>query len=114
MGATIGDADLPEQLVEPSALRLAAGDRQRQGNVLLRSQHRQQIEELEDEADVLTPQSCQLVVVHAGDIRTGNGHRAGSWPVEAGEDMHQGRLARARRAHYRGQLTGLDLERDTA
>ena len=41
-----------EQLVEPRPVGLAAGDRQRQEDVLLGGQHRQQVEELEDEADV--------------------------------------------------------------
>ena len=42
---------------------LRAGDLQRQQDVLLGGERGQQIEELEDEADVLAPQERQLLVV---------------------------------------------------
>ena len=47
---------------------LAAGEREREEDVLLRRQHRQQVEELEDEADVLAAELGQLVVVERGDL----------------------------------------------
>ena len=40
--------------------------------------------------------------------------RAARRLVEAGEDVHQRRLARARRAHDRDELARLDVERDAA
>ena len=64
--AAIGDPDRLEQLLEPLALGLAARDRQRQEHVLLRRQHRQQVEELEDEADLRSRRSSvSCDVVHA-------------------------------------------------
>ena len=51
--AAVVDPDRLEQLLEPLVLGLLAGDRERQDDVLLRGQHRQQVEELEDEADVI-------------------------------------------------------------
>ena len=49
-------------------LGLLAGDRERQDDVLLRGQHRQQVEELEDEADVLAAQPRQLRVGERRDL----------------------------------------------
>ena len=54
--------------------------------------------------------SC--VVVHGRDRLAGDRHGTARRPVEPGEDVHQRRLARARRPHHRGQLAGFDLERD--
>ena len=93
---------------------LLAGDRERQLHVLLGVQHREQVVELEDEADVLAAQLRQLVVVHPGDLLAGDRDRSARRLVEPGEDVHQRRLARARRAHDGRQLAALDLERDAA
>ena len=65
-------------------------------DVLLGVQHREQVVELEDEADVLAPQVRELVVVHARDLLAGDVTRAARRLVEPGEDVHQRRLARAR------------------
>ena len=46
----------------PLGVRLAAGEREREHDVLGRREHRQQVEELEDEADVLAAQERELVV----------------------------------------------------
>ena len=43
------------QILEERRVGLLAGDREREKDVLLGRQHRQQVEELEDEADVLAP-----------------------------------------------------------
>ena len=51
VGEPVADADGVDQAVEPLAVGLAPGDRQRQQDVLLGVQHRQQVERLEDEAD---------------------------------------------------------------
>src|SRR3712207_7265558 len=48
---------------------VVAGQRHRQRHVLLRGKHREQVEELEDEADALAPQAGQLPVGEPGDLR---------------------------------------------
>ena len=49
----VGQADAVEQVREERRIGLLACDRERQQDVLLGRQHRQQVEELEHEADVL-------------------------------------------------------------
>ena len=75
-------------------------------------QHRQQVEELEDEAELVAAQLGQLAVVEAGDLVAVERDRARGRRVEAGEDVHQGRLARARRAHDRGEAAALETGAD--
>ena len=99
-----------EQVLEPRLVRLLAGDRQRQPDVLLCAEHGEEVEELEDEADVLAPQLRQVVVAERRHLGAVNGHRAGRRLVEPREDVHQRRLARARRAHDGGQLASGDVE----
>jgi hypothetical protein len=59
----VADADGVDQLVEPGVVDAAAGDRERQQDVLARVEDRQQVEGLEDEADPLAPQQRQRAVV---------------------------------------------------
>src|SRR5205823_6017637 len=68
--------------------------------------------ELEDEADVLAPELGDLVVAELSELRAGDPDAAGGRPVERGEDVHQRRLAGARRAHHRGELLALNLQAD--
>ena len=108
------EADARDQRVDRRPAGACAGDRQRQHDVLLRRQRRQQVERLEDEADVLAAQARELAVVHARDVLAGDVDRARAGRVEAGEQVHQRRLARARRAHDGGELAGREVERDAA
>ena len=48
------------------------------------------------------------------DVLAGDGDLARGGLVEAGEDVHERRLARARRAHDGGQPAASDVERDAA
>src|SRR5439155_14582643 len=54
--------DVLEELLEPGSIDLLARDRQGERDVLLRREHRQEIEELEDEADVCATELRQLGV----------------------------------------------------
>ena len=56
----------------------------------------------------------QLVVAEIGDARPVDRDIALGRLVQAGEDVHERRLARARRAHDGGELAALDVERDAA
>ena len=51
---------------------LLARDREREPDVLLGVQHRQEVEELEDEADVLAPELRQVGVLERRDLRAGD------------------------------------------
>ena len=92
---------------------LLAGDGKRENDVLLRRQHRQQVEELEDEADVLAPKLRQLRVVELADLGIGDPDVTVGRLIEAGEDVHERRLAGPRGAHHCGQLAASNLDRDT-
>jgi D-alanyl-D-alanine dipeptidase len=63
MAAALLEPDLAHQLGHPFLVRLFARESEREDDVLLCVQHREQVEELEDEADVLSPKERQLVVV---------------------------------------------------
>ena len=105
-----GETRLLEQLVKPFSIRLLARDREWQHDVLFGGEHRQQVEELEDKADVLPAQARQLAVVERGDLGAGDLDRALGRLVEPGEDVHERRLAGARRAHHGDELARLDTE----
>ena len=60
--AAIVEAYLAQQVLEEVRVGLSAGDRHRQHDVLFCREHREQVEELEHEADVLAPQVRDLVV----------------------------------------------------
>ena len=65
VGAAVLEADGADQLLDPLLVGLAAGDRERQHQVLLGAEDRQQVEELEDEAELVAAQLGQLAVVEA-------------------------------------------------
>ena len=87
---------------------------ERELDVLQRGGAREQVEGLEDEADLLVADRRQLVVVHRLDRDAVEEVAAGGRAVEAADDVHQRRLAGAGRAHDRDVLAGLDDEVDAA
>jgi len=62
-------------------------------DVLLGVEHREQVEELEDEADVLPPELRDLAVREGADVLAGDRHRAARRLVERREEVHERRLA---------------------
>ena len=72
VASPIGDPEPLQQVLQERLVGLHAGDRERQDDVLLRGQHRQQVEELEDEADVLAPQQRDLAVAERADVLSGD------------------------------------------
>ena len=60
--AAVREPDALEQVLEELRVGLLAGDRQRQHHVLLGGQHRQEVEELEDEPDVLAAQHRHVAI----------------------------------------------------
>ena len=78
----------------PLGRRHAAIDH-RQLDVLQGRQPRQQLEGLEDEADAPVAELRQLVVAEGADVVAREAVVAFRGPVEAAQDVHQRRLARA-------------------
>jgi hypothetical protein len=99
----IADPNRLDEPVEPRAIGLAPGDRERQQDVLFGVEHRQQVERLEDEADLVATQVRQPLVVEVREVDAVEQDGAGRRPIEPGEDVHQRRLARAGRTHDRGE-----------
>ena len=58
----VGQPDGVDHVAQPLLVGLLAGEVHRQGDVLDRGQHRQQVERLEDEPDALAAQSGELGV----------------------------------------------------
>ena len=102
----VGEADALERLARP-LVALGGGDvrvEQRQLDVLERGGARQQVEALEHEAERLVADARELVGVQPRDLLAVEAKLARRRLVEAAEDVHQRRLARARRAHHRDEL----------
>ncbi len=112
MGAAVVQAHGADHLVEPLLVRLAPGDGERQHDVLLRREHRQQVEELEDEPEPVAAQLGEVGVVEGAEVGAGQHHRARGRAIEAGEDVHERRLARARRAHDRREAAAVERDAD--
>src|SRR5439155_1241072 len=85
---------------------------QRKLHVLDGVEARQQVEGLEHEADVLVADRRELVVGELSHVLPGEHVRAGIGYVEATEDVHERRLARARGTHDRDELARSDVEID--
>ena len=64
----VAEADGGDELVDPGLVALAPGDGQRQDDVLGRGQRRQQVERLEDEADLVAAQLREGAVLEARDL----------------------------------------------
>ena len=84
---------------------------QRQLDVLIRREHRQQVIELEDEADVPRPPAGELAFGHLRDAVVADPDFAFAGLVEAGDQVEQRRLARAAGAHQAEELAFGDFER---
>src|SRR5438309_300788 len=109
----IGQADLFEGAEGPRATVVAiAPVDQRKLHVLDGVEARQQVEGLEHEADVLVADRRELVVGELSHVLPGEHVRAGIGYVEATEDVHERRLARARGTHDRDELARSDVEID--
>ena len=79
-----------------SPVRLAAGDGERQEDVLLGRQRRDEVEGLEDEADVVAPGPGEVLLAQGGQLGVAEEDPAAGHRVQAGGAVHERRLARAR------------------
>ena len=112
MIGALAQADLTQQLQRPlAALGLAnAGAQQRDLDVGLRREHRQQVVQLEDEADDLAPEARGVVQVGHRDAVDHHGPGVGA--IQPSDQREERALARPRRAGDEQHLAGVDLERD--
>jgi hypothetical protein len=72
----------------------------------------EQVEELEDHADVPVPEAGQTGLTEGVDALPGHHDRAAGRPVQAGDQVEQGRLAAARRAHHGDRLARREFQAD--
>src|SRR5690606_22281230 len=86
----------------------------RQLDILERGRAGEEIETLEDEAELLVAQVRELVAVELVDIDAVQQVGAAGRAVEAAEHVHQRRLAGAARTHEGDEFALVDVERDAA
>ena len=112
--AAVREPDRVDQRLEPLRVGPVPGDADRQEDVLLGGEDRQQVVALEDEADLGAAQQREVVVSQRVEPGAGDLDRAARGLVEPGEDVHQRRLAGARGAHDRGEAAGREGDVDAA
>ncbi len=105
----LADADLVQQLLGAKlalVLRDDFDEIHRQQHVFENGQRRNQLEELEHDADVLAAPACQRTLVERVDINAVDHHRALARVIDACEHIEQGRFAAAGLADDRDVLAG--------
>src|SRR5579862_2227814 len=99
---------------KPLPLRPFAREVERQHRILERRQRRQQLEKLEDDADVSAAPDRELFLAHRVDPPPVNRDRAGGRPVDPRDQVQDRRLPTPRRPDDRHQLPRTDRQIDTA
>ena len=112
--AAVGEADALEQGVDRLRLGSAAGDQQRQGDVLAHRDRGQHGGGGEQEADALAPQARELEIVEPAQRAAVEAHGPAGGSVETGEQVQQRCLAGARGPDNGGQRARRRLERYVA
>ena len=90
------------------------GQQQGDGDVVQGGQVRQELAELEDEAELGQAQAGALGLVEAGDVAPGVVHAPGVGHQDPGQDVQEGGLARPGRAGDGQDLPGHDVQVDAA
>ena len=90
------------------------GQRKGQLDVLVGGEHRHQVVELENEADVARAPAGEFRLAQPDDVRAADQEFARIGLVDAGNEVEQRALARARWAHQREELAARDVEADVA
>ena len=103
----VADAEEVEKVARPALCHLAlpAGDHGRQRDVLQHRHPFQEIEELEDDADVTAAHLRELVFGPPRDELAGHGDRAFVGDVQSGDQVEQGRLPATGRAHQGDEVS---------
>jgi hypothetical protein len=105
-------ADLVEQRLCARLGVAGAGDLHRHGDVLERRERRDEVKELEDEADLLATESGEAVFAELGDVDAVDQHVTRARRVQPGNQPEQRGLAAARGTDDRHELASGDVERD--
>jgi hypothetical protein len=108
----VGDAQRAGEFIQPPPLGLLAAQGEREDHVLLRGQGRDKVEGLEDEPDAIAAEQGHRPVVKRAEVDLADQHASGGEPVQAGQAVQQGGLARAGRPHDRGELADGELRGD--
>ena len=112
-----------QPVTQPDALQCgntaitAAGDaRVDEGQLHVGQRRRawEQVEALEDEADLAVANFGQAIIVHLAHVLSVEQIHAAGRHIQRPQDVHQGRFAGAGRAHDGHHLAGVDLQRDAA
>jgi hypothetical protein len=90
----------------------AAGELERQSDILVRRHGRNEVESLKDDADMVAPQARPVVVAHRPMIIADDLDLAGRRALKPACNHHQARLAGTGRPDHRRNLAGRDVERD--
>src|SRR5207302_8011322 len=90
------------------------GQQQRQLDVALRAEHRQEVVELEDEADVRGAPPRELAPGETVNMLTIDFDAAGRGPVQPGHQVEQRALARTGRSHQGQEVAAVDMEVEAA
>ena len=94
--------------------RAAAGEVERQHRVLECGERREELEELEDDPDVGAAPDCELLLAEIVQPAAVDRDDPGGRAVDAGDHVHDRRLAAAGRADDRHHLALLDRQVDAA
>ncbi len=86
----VRQADGADDMAQPRFVRLRAGEVEREGDVLLRGQHRQQVVGLEDEAEPLAAQQRELSVGQRPELDVAQPDLPAGERVEPCEAVQQG------------------------
>ena len=91
VGRAIGEPDLPQQAIGVVSPVPARNPGQGQGylDVLPCGEHRQEPEVLEDEADPLSAETCQVATTQVRHVLTGDEHAAALHGFQAAQDRQQ-------------------------
>ncbi|KAG1390995.1 hypothetical protein G6F58_012818 [Rhizopus delemar] len=107
----MAQADLRQHFVHPHPV-FAAGQLQRQRDVLGGGQRRQQVEALEHEADLACAQLGAGFLVETAQILAGQRNAAAAGQVQPGQQAEQGGLAGTGFAHDGHDFAGVDVQVD--
>ena len=107
----LGEADQRQRLARVERL---VGDLVHQRDVFEHGEARDQIVELEDEADMLAPIAGQLGLAGVDEIVVAPHRLARSRRIEAAEDVEQRRLAGAGRSQQHDEFAFVDVEVEVA
>ncbi|GIH47195.1 hypothetical protein Mro03_23740 [Microbispora rosea subsp. rosea] len=106
--------DPMQQLTHTRRIGPSPGESAGQDDVLPGGQRRHEVERLEDHPDSVAPEHRQLLFAHLRDVLPCDAYGARLRAVQTGGALQQGALARAGRAHHRGESAAPERDADQA